>query len=169
MLTATIIVAISVALGVGLSGGGPEPYQETLDNWDKAIKKYVDDDAREEQAKTVLKAAVKSVKDSEKVVDEALKKYFAVDRGYNATAEEYEAAIKALDDVWIIADKQLIDERFNMKEVLTDQEWTDSIKYLKKKMKKVSKDVDKGVKKLEKKQIKAEKKLAKKEKKAAEK
>ena len=169
MLTATIIVAISVALGVGLSGGGPEPYQETLDNWEKAIKKYVDDDAREDQAKAVLKDAVKSVKDSEKVVDEALDHYFAVDRGYAATAEQYEAAIKALDDVWIIADRQLIDERFNLKEVLSDQEWTDSLQYLKKKMKKVSKKVDKGVKKLEKKQKKAEKKLAKEEQKAAEK
>ena len=169
MLTATIIVAISVALGVGLSGGGPEPYQETMDNWEKAISKYVDDDAREDQAKAVMKAAVKSVKDSEKVVDEALQNYFDVDMGYTATAEDYEAAIKALDDVWIIADKQLIDERFNMKEVLTDQEWADSLKYLKKKMKKVSKKIDKGVKKLEKNQKKAEKKLAKKEKKAAEK
>ena len=169
MLTATIIVAISVALGVGLSGGGPEPYQETLDNWEKAIKKYVDDDAREEQAKAVLKDAVKSVKDSEKVVDEALQQYFAVDMGYNATAEEYEAAIKALDDVWIIADKQLIDERFNMKDVLSEEEWTNSLKFMKKKMKKVSKKIDKGVKKLEKKQKKAEKKLAKEEKKAAEK
>lgn len=169
MLTSIIIVSISVALAVGLSGGGPEPYQETLGNWEKAIKKYVDDDAREEQAKGVLKSAVKSVKDSEKVVDEALQQYFDVDMGYNATAEDYEAAIKALQDVWIIADKQLIDERFNMKAVLTEKEWTDSIKYMKKKMKKVSKKVDKGVKKLEKKQAKKVKKLAEKEAKAAEK
>ncbi len=169
MLTTIIIVSLSVALGVGLSGGGPEVYKESFSHFDKAIKKYVDDDDREKQAKEILKTAKKSTKEAQKGATEALDQYFAVDQHYGATLEEYEVALTQLNDFWRMADKQLIDERFNMMELLTDEEWKQCMKYMKKKMKKTRKDVKKGIKKQDKAHDKAVKKLKKLEAKEAKK
>jgi histone H1/5 len=169
MITAMIIVSISVALGAGLSGGGPQPYEEIYKHWGKAIVKYVDDDEREKQAEEIKKTAKKLLKETRKGANEALEQYFAVDQRYDATLEDYEAAITSLNKVWIIADKQLIGERFKMQEVLTEKEWVKCVKYVEKKMSKVRKDVKKGVKKQKKSHAKQVKKLEKEEKKAKEK
>jgi hypothetical protein len=168
MLTTLIIVSISVALGVGLSGGGPEVVKESTEHWEKAIKRKVDDD-REKEAKKILKSAKKSAKEAQKGANEALDLYFAVDRNYDAKMEEYEVAIKQMNDVWVEFDDQLIDVRFQMMDLLTDKEWKECNKYIKKKMKKTNKDVKKGIKKQEKAHKKQLKKVEKLEKKAAKK
>jgi uncharacterized protein YerC len=162
MLISIIVVSLAVGLGVGMSGGGPEVYAESFDSWEKAIKKYVGDD-REDEAKKLIKASKKSIKETQKQAKGALDLYFAVDQDYHATLDDYDNAIATIEDIWDLADKQLVEDRYKLKALLKDKEWEKCIKYTKKKMSKTRKSVKKAVKKSEKERAKQLKKIEKRE------
>jgi hypothetical protein len=160
MIWALIIIAITTSLGTNESGG-PDLYKKSLDNWEKAIKRYVGDDEREKQAEILLKETRSSIKEARQGSGKALAQYFEVDQRYDATMVEYEAAIATMNDFWLAADKQLADDRYALKEVLTEKEWAKCTKYTKKKMAKIRKNVIKSVKKQQKERAKQLKKREK--------
>jgi hypothetical protein len=164
MIMSIIIVAVAVSLGVGLQGDAVEVYAETYDVWEKAINKYVGKN-RKEEAKGIFKASKKSLKEQQKEANHVVIEYFEVDQRYDATLEEYYAALAAFEEVWTRADKNIVDDRYKLKELLTDKEWEECIKYTQKKTSKTYKKVKKAVKKAEKDRAKQLKKIEKAEKK----
>ena len=172
MITLIAIIAGASVLGAAAASGGPDAWNDVLDAWESAVSKSMVDDAREDAAVAATETARKNLTDLRGRQNESFKKLFQVDRDYAAGRDDYEPVIQELEALWKTGDRNLLDHRFKLKEIATDEEWTAILQVMQKKVAKVKKQVDKVVEKkqesiednqedLEKAEKKAEKKAAK--------
>jgi hypothetical protein len=171
MLILILAIALGVGLGMGMAGGDTATYTAAFDTWEKAVKKNVKNDKRKKEAKEIVKTSRGIFKTKIKETKPVMEAYLDLDNRYDVTMKDYEASLKQLNAIFIEFDKQVLDERYRLKDTLTDNEWKKSLKYVKKKMSKMQKKVKKAVKKQEKaraKELKSIEKAEKKEKKKKE-
>jgi hypothetical protein len=169
MIPLILLIAGASAAGAAAGNAPLDTWTAVLNAWEKAIKTAVEDDAGKETALNTLEEARGKLASSRMAQGEALQGLFEIDGRYKATVEDYEPAIAKLNEIWRQADKEMLDRRFKVKEMLPETEWKAVLEVMKKKTKGIQKDVDKAVEKSKKARADQEKDLKKAEDKAAKK
>lgn len=147
MITLIAIIAGASVLSSAAASGGPDAWNDILDAWESAVNKAVVDDAREDAAEAATENARKNLADIRGRQNESFQKLFQVDRDYEAGRNDYAPVMQDLEALWKTADRSLLDHRFKIKEIVTDEEWTGILKVMQKKVAKVKKQVNKAVEK----------------------
>ena len=141
----TIICLITgLTAGAALFGGGGgvvDPWKELGDAWERGIHKVVDDDKTEASALMYVDQYRKTMDEMRLEQNAAMKRLFAADEKYDATLADYEPAIEELGNIGDRADSIILNQRYKVKELLTDKEFADLLADVQKKMAKVKKDV----------------------------
>ena len=99
-------------------GGGAK-----LDIVNKSLKSYVESSERAKRAQEIvqkLSEARIATKDRVVAIRADIR---ALDEKYDATADEYRAHLRRLDKEWHGLQKILLDGRFQLRDLLTEQEW----------------------------------------------
>lgn len=158
----SLLVGLFVGLVAGGGSGNYKIFEETLEKWEGAIKKHVDDDSREEKALSLIEKARADSLAYNKSVTEAFVKYYEIDNDYNATMEDYRKSLANVNVQWDRVDEWMLDIRFEMKDILTEEEWLLAMGRVQKKSAKMDKKMTKRLKKADKKLDKKIKKYDKK-------
>ena len=145
----TLIIAIVTAITLGSMSGSVDVLDDTLDAWEKGIKKIVKDDEREDKALARLEVMRTELKEETRQLGEAFLVYYTLDSRYDVTMAEYVPAIQKLGVAWTEMESWMLDGRFDMKAILTAEEWQEASKRVNEKTEDTQEDVDKGYKKLE--------------------
>ena len=167
MLIAILAISLGIGLGmgVGMGGGDASTYTAVFDTWENAVSKNVKNDKRKKEAKKIVKTGKGIFKTKSKEAKPVVVAYLDLDNRYDVTMKDYEKSLKQLNAIFIDFDKQVLDERYRLKDTLTDKEWKKCLKYVKKEASKKRKKVNKAYKKQEKGHDKQVKKIEKQEKK----
>ena len=141
MITIICLIAGLAAGSALLGDSGVDPWKELGDAWEKGIHKVVDDDKREASALMYVEEYRKTLDAMRLQQNDAMKRLFAADAKYDATLEDYEPAIEELNNLWVRADSITLNQRYKVKELLTDEEFAEVLAVVQKKMAKVKEDV----------------------------
>ena len=107
------------ALFLMLFGGGAR-----FDAIEKAIEKQVNEPDRVERAQEILAQVQDAIVAKQSRIVEIRKGITALDERHDTTVEEYRAQYERLNRAWADLDKQLLDARFRLKQILSREEWT---------------------------------------------
>ena len=158
MITA-LISSLFVGLMIGGAAGGAQNIMNTtLDQWEKGIKKYVDDDNRKDEALADIEQSRKDIIKYDIPVSEKLTIYYKDDNDYKATLAQYKADLAEVNKKWKQVDGWMLNARFKMKELLTPEEFKLVVARVQDKSAGFQKDMLKNIAKSEK---KLNKKIAK--------
>jgi len=150
MITALISSLFVGLLIGGASGGGQEIMFSTLDHWESSIKKHVDDDQRKEKALSLIEQAKKDILKYEEPVSKKLTVYYKDDNDYITTLEQYKNDLLAVNKKWKHVDKWMLDLRYEMKDLLSTEEFYKVIGRVQNRSDEMLKDKEKSIAKAEK-------------------
>jgi hypothetical protein len=120
MLIAIVTTLLIVTL-CGRTSSVSVDYQKTQD----LIKKDVSDDMRKKQALDIVDQMEKTQEDSAKEQKKSIDSLDKLLEVRASTTEQIEAALQPLIDRDQLTSSKLLDQRFQLKTVLTADEWTE--------------------------------------------
>jgi len=125
MFTALITALAAVLLGP-LLAGNTDHAGDTIKAWRDATKDVVEDDQKKEEALALIDKTLEELEGRKATFGTAFAKYQSLNANYDATMEDYEAGIVALNKVWSEQDRWLIDRRFALQALMTPEEFTEA-------------------------------------------
>lgn len=108
-------------LVVALLFGGSRA--EVVQTMDTAIKHVVTDPGRAKQAQEVVAKIAQEHADLESTIIDLRQQALALDENPSASAADYEAIYHKLDAAWTAHQQRILDLRFQLRDILTEQEW----------------------------------------------
>jgi predicted nucleic acid-binding Zn-ribbon protein len=106
------------AVFILLFGGG-----ELLDVINKAVKSHVAQPERVKRAQETIAEMSKERVAAKHRITAIRTNIRALDKRHDATAEDYRAQLRLLDQEWRALQKKLLDGRFQLRDQLTEKEW----------------------------------------------
>ena len=161
----TIIVSLLLGIMVaGAASGGSqvELVKNSIDEYEKGIKKVIKDDEREEQALAEMDTVREELEAQMEQISEATKGYIEVDNRYETTLAQYDTELDSILGSFEQLDRWSIDKHYSIQKHFTDEEWPKAIKRVNKGTKDLLKDINKKIAKFGKTQTKQARKYKKK-------
>lgn len=114
--------ALLIALLIAKLSGGPEEIF-MIPKLDKEIKTYVTDNVRKQQILSITKDAKKEIKAFQKIRKSKLKEISKLAQDQNKTSDDLLDIYQVYYDARLNMQKQLIENRLDVQQFLTDAEW----------------------------------------------
>ena len=126
MFAALIVVVVGTLFGPML-GSRLDLVTDGIDAWESAVKKVVADKKKRRETLAFVDTVRKEVVVRRRNFADSMTQYLKVDARYDASAEDYEAALIQLNTTWTEQETWLLDRRFALKEMMTQAEWTAAV------------------------------------------
>jgi uncharacterized protein HemX len=120
-----MLAAILMAFFLGGAGGvfGGILTQSILEDAEGRMQQTIDDPARAEQAATLVKELSSEIKRFDKTFGKSGKALTKIYKNHAAEEGALQAQLDALNTDWEAAQGRALDLRFDVKEVMTREEW----------------------------------------------
>lgn len=122
-----LIIALVGALFGPMLGPQLDQVKDSVAAWDTAVKKVVTDKEKQTEALALVDSVKEELKVRRTQFASALETFLKTDAVYGATAEDYEAAVVTLNTIWSEQEAWLVDQRFDLRDLMTDGEWIEAI------------------------------------------